>query len=440
MDGLRAADNCDSALTIPFSGVKAFNSFGGSIPQCIWNFRNLSSLHITGNSLTGSIGNVPAETPLFELSLSHNLLSGTIPLYARFIPVMDVSYNKLTGEFDTRVEYTNESIVKCDLNRLSGKLHVDDLNKAKIVEVLHGNMINCDTIPDDDHVHNHDYACGSSLFNDSLVLWFLVIFCCCFILGVLKLAASSHCKAKFFALSPRLHIRVLKQSLYLTFFDTFSNKNYLKSPQFQIIVRYAFYLKQTGRLFLRLSGLLILISLPLCFMKMFGGTDFSKYTYDYMWVWCLTHLHGIAPAVLIIIAWTVVVSAYLFWFPKNYDVSEDRRLKYEISRESFIRAVSLFILNAIVVISANAIYVYSIHMSLSSSTQFLIKISMAGFKYVVNVLLTPVLCLPVKEPSRNITLRLRIFVFNNILVPCFVTFFSSQSCFQVRFTKMIAHI
>jgi hypothetical protein len=359
-----------------------------------------------------------------DLSLSHNLLTGTIPLHARHIETLDVSNNKLTGEFDDTITYTNTSTVQLEINRISGRLPKTQLNKAKTVKVLHGNMFDCDTVPHDDNVHDHDYVCESSMFDLSLLLWGFVI-------AALLLSASPRFKARFHALSPTLHIRALKQHLYLTFFDTFSNKRFLKQPQFQVIATFTRYLNETGSLFLILSGLLIFISLPLCFMKMFEGTDFSKYSHDYLWVWCLTHLHGTAPAVLIILAWAVVVGFCVFWFPRHYDVSPRHASKYVMTRENFSIVFSLFILNAVVVSSANALYIATLHMHITRSVQFMIRLLMAAFKYATNVIFTPLLCLPIKDPSKNIMLRLRIFVFNNVLIPCMVTFFTSRSCFQV---------
>ena len=432
LDGLGASDGCDSTLYMPFTGVKVLNTWvGGSIPKCLWSFENLTSLHLTGNILSGTIGDLSAASLLVELSLSHNLLSGTIPTSAQNIQSLDLSYNKLTGEFDNHIPYTNESAVILEINRLSGGLPVE-LNSAETVKVLHGNMFNCDYEPRDDNVHNHDYVCGSSIFDISLLFWFCVVFGCCAMLTILMITPSAFFKARLHAVAPTLHLRALKQHLYLTFFDTFSNKFFLKNEKFQVISKFTRYLNETGTLFLGLSGLLIFSSLPVCFMKMFGGTQFSKYEHDYMWVWCLTHLHGIAPAVLIIIAWTVVLVMCLFWFPKHYDVSKGQISDYVMTRANVCLVLSMFVLNALVVGFVNAMYIASQHHEFSGTTQFMIKMMMAAFTYITNVIFTPMLCMSIKEPSRNVSLRLRIFIFNNIFIPCMVTFFTSRSCFQVN--------
>ena len=432
LDGVGAADGCESTLVMPFSGVKLRNSFGGTIPDCLWNFKNLTVLHLTGNTLWGTLGSIPDSTRIEDLSVSHNLLSGKIPYNVRNIKAIDLSYNKITGEYDDSITFNNESVVKLEINRISGKLPAEELDNAKVVEVLHGNMIDCGTVPVDDDVHQNDYICGSRMFDISIFLWSIVIVCCCAMLSVLVLAQSERFKARFHAISPTHHLRALKQAHYITFFDHFYNKNFLKVPYFQTIAKFSACLNETGVLFLKLSLVLICISLPLCFMKMFGGTNYSKYSHDYTWVWTLVHLHGTAPAVIIIVGWTGVVLLCLFWFPNHYDVSRNLLGKYVMTKENYSMVFSMFVLNGIVVTAANALYVVSLYLAVNNNIQFMIKFFMAIFKYTTNVILTPILCLPIKDPSRNIQLRLRIFVFNNVFLPCLVTFFSSPSCFQVH--------
>jgi hypothetical protein len=41
LDGLRAEKDCQSAVRIPLTSVEIFNTVGGTIPDCIWAFKNL---------------------------------------------------------------------------------------------------------------------------------------------------------------------------------------------------------------------------------------------------------------------------------------------------------------------------------------------------------------------------------------------------------------
>jgi hypothetical protein len=56
MDGLGAAKDCKNSVQIPLSGVTLFNTLDGTIPTCVWLLPMLQVLHLTGNGLTGSIG------------------------------------------------------------------------------------------------------------------------------------------------------------------------------------------------------------------------------------------------------------------------------------------------------------------------------------------------------------------------------------------------
>jgi hypothetical protein len=66
MDGLGAAQVCKNSVELPFSGVTLFNTLEGSIPTCVWSLPALQVLHLTGNGLTGSIGDPWSIGPLLE--------------------------------------------------------------------------------------------------------------------------------------------------------------------------------------------------------------------------------------------------------------------------------------------------------------------------------------------------------------------------------------
>lgn len=57
-------------------------------------------LNLAGNGFRGNIGNKATMRSLLSMTLSHNYLSGTIPLWLREINVtqLDLSHNKLTGD------------------------------------------------------------------------------------------------------------------------------------------------------------------------------------------------------------------------------------------------------------------------------------------------------------------------------------------------------
>lgn len=63
-----------------FSNVKFFNYLEGTIPACVWNMSNLVTLHLTANGFSGKILDVGSESSLADLRLSHNRLTGSIPI------------------------------------------------------------------------------------------------------------------------------------------------------------------------------------------------------------------------------------------------------------------------------------------------------------------------------------------------------------------------
>ena len=55
LNGLRASEGCSNSIKVPIFGVRLFNTIGGSIPHCVFTLRNLTTLHLTDNGLTGSL-------------------------------------------------------------------------------------------------------------------------------------------------------------------------------------------------------------------------------------------------------------------------------------------------------------------------------------------------------------------------------------------------
>ena len=128
LNGLRAAEGCKNRVVFPLSDVGLFNTVGGTVPSCVWSLRNLSVLHLTGNGLSGElIDSLPKNSQMTDLSLSHNQLSGTIPLDILSIANLDLSHNQLDGEYVARMRSLSDSNISLEINRLSGQLPVSSL-------------------------------------------------------------------------------------------------------------------------------------------------------------------------------------------------------------------------------------------------------------------------------------------------------------------------
>lgn len=96
------------------------------------------------------------------MSIAHNHISGTVPAFLQDndLTSLDLSYNKLTGEYShashaAKVNHTAVAI-NVHVNRLSGALaHTS----YEITRILDGNLFGCDYIPEADE-HAESYACG----------------------------------------------------------------------------------------------------------------------------------------------------------------------------------------------------------------------------------------------------------------------------------------
>lgn len=104
LDGLRTASSCRQYVLPTISNAyKLSTDFKGTIPPCIFNLRKLNTLHLSGNGLTGALpGDLEVSKSLADLSLSHNILSGSIPhaIQERQWYSLDLSYNRFTYEMD----------------------------------------------------------------------------------------------------------------------------------------------------------------------------------------------------------------------------------------------------------------------------------------------------------------------------------------------------
>jgi hypothetical protein len=132
---------------------------------------------LTGNGLSGElVQSLPASSQIAELSLSHNQLSGSIPVDILNIASLDLSYNQFAGEYQDRTQYSPDSIINLEINRLSGQLPVSELVRVSngSLTILRGNMFSCISVPDNDD-YSRDYVCGSRNLNDSLVVFVTIL-------------------------------------------------------------------------------------------------------------------------------------------------------------------------------------------------------------------------------------------------------------------------
>jgi hypothetical protein len=145
----------------------------------------LQLLHLSGNGITGTIvSNTRISDTLTDLSLSHNLFTGTIPMniQTKVWENLDLSYNKLTGtlssEFVGVFNPSERQELYLEINRLSGDIPSAFQNITNLA-VLNGNIFSCSWNGENLPKHDSDYAdysCGSNNVNYVLFGWIWTLF------------------------------------------------------------------------------------------------------------------------------------------------------------------------------------------------------------------------------------------------------------------------
>ena len=93
LDGMDSNVKCLRTPTL-------FGTASFTIPLCIFQLPVLDTLHLSGNLLRGALdANLAVSPGLQDLSLSHNRLSGPLPIpfYIRQWRNLDIGFNKFRG-------------------------------------------------------------------------------------------------------------------------------------------------------------------------------------------------------------------------------------------------------------------------------------------------------------------------------------------------------
>ena len=319
LNGLRAAEGCTDSVEFPLSGVGLFNTIGGTVPACVWALRNLSVLHLTGNGLTGElVRSLPMISQMADLSLSHNQLSGTIPLDILNIASLDLSYNQLRGVYDDRTQHAPGTSVSLEINRLSGQLPVSGLERVSngSVSILRGNLFACNSIPRNDEF-SRDYVCGSRILNDSLFV-FVSAF------GIAVLVVLLVCWARFVGgercrhlLVATLHSRCVLLWTYLLYMMNLDihglNLNSTYASAVHLIAKLSGSLVEVMHYAVQLLIVILLGSVPLYITKAMDSSDeYVTHSKTYAWFWTLAYMRGVVPACLLLVLWTGAISACFY--------------------------------------------------------------------------------------------------------------------------------
>lgn len=477
MNGLGAAGKCADRTVVPLSGVALFNTIGGTIPSCVWSLRNLSVLHMTGNGFTGElVSSLPAFSRLTDVALSYNQLSGTIPVdMIMNVARLDLSYNQLGGEYPDYTQSTNRHL-SLEINRMSGRLPVSELEQLRYhdssssLNVLRGNVFSCDTIPSNDE-YASDYVCGSRILN--YAMFGFMSAAAVVILGVILILRRGRTMSTIAATKerPRKCVTVLLSSqwceLMWKYFTCLQNLTiWNQTDRFapalhRVVVLYSSFGDVVRCAVLLLVVVLTSSSMLYVVKALDSSFEYATHRHVYSWFWTLAFMRDVVPAGLLLMVWVVSISACFYrvvahplrWHDAD-DVdgivgglgkkkemvsptgnTEVVEVNGDVSSRgmwSTIRIGSLIILNAWLVGTVNVLYVYSSQLAFSSTVHLILQLSMSIFRMLYSAVVSPVLCRPIRDAVANVRFRFMLLAINNLLLPCLVTAFTSDACFQVR--------
>jgi hypothetical protein len=182
-DGLTSGKHC-AANQISFLGFNFLSSrIYGTLPECLFRMKHLTTLHASGNGIRGKLGEIPTDSSIRNLNLAWNNIESTIPKgygYLNF-DYLDVCVNRITGgavPIGMNLQNPDASL-KMHGNRLSGKIPTEYLQMQGIkLDMLEGNMFECsesrNELPANDPTRAQ-YSCGSQYVNWTLTVWIFAV-------------------------------------------------------------------------------------------------------------------------------------------------------------------------------------------------------------------------------------------------------------------------
>lgn len=481
MDGLGSSDNCKNLLSFRFiTSTTLGETIGGSIPECIWLLPNLQTLNLAGNGLRGKIGSISNMSSLSSMTLSHNYLTGVIPLWLqeKRVGFLDLSHNKFTGDLNGFKQQSRdltadgEGTLKLAVNRLSGDLS-DSFKKYLNLDILSGNLFSCAYIPNGDK--NSEWTnCGSKEYDQSmfvmggifgLFLIGMLFYTICEVTSLNCFASSTNknqSKPYTGWLESRLqdyHSLVRYLRYYLVENAEKLGERYLNLEYVKSTISFGYLLSNLMKSIFILSCISLLLSLPLYILKEISaveeGDDDTKYTthsHMYRWLWTMAFLSGRLPAIILLIVMFVCLIFFALMLNLVID-KNDLSVESLSDRHSGIQSPSMslsetnqnventmilvivwiiIITNIGIVGTVNGLYLWSTLVDLSPDIRSWIQVGFGFFSFIWNVIiLRGALSARIKESRYGLWLFSCLSMMNNVIIPCIATALSSPNCYQV---------
>lgn len=446
LDGMSSAAACRREL---FPGMLQSYvttlSVKGTVPACLFQLPNLTTLHLSGNGFYGTLPDIDFfGAALVDVALSYNALTGTIPkaLQERKWYSLDLSFNLLRGTLSEDIHtkpiynlphfnYTFKFLkpsFSLENNFLSGKIPTQ-LHDLPSISILGTNLFDCDLLgsqlPQSDNDRS-TYQCGSTAFDTP----YYVFIGLCVVVFVVTAAVTGQQRQRL-CTSVVQNVEVIMHHIAQCSDKLGRLDNLCKVAAW--CTAYA---------------VLLLLPVYVVFQPYYGVMR-----YQYAWSVSAAFLSSSTAADALMFLWLFLLGFFLY-FVERYGVSKSRtiersaairleeltRIGYTSYQENKVFAMYTTV-NVVVVLSANVLYVY-VTIYESSSVLFLVRILMSIFKLFWNNICAPRLLFYICEwilpdsgsqADKLVTLQLTIALVNTIVIPCLVVAGISSDCFYNLF-------
>ena len=256
-------------------------------------------------------------------------------------------------------------------------------------------------VPEND-VYYDDFVCGSQTIDGALYGMTFLCACCFTIVICYNIFKRNVFSNTFFA---KLHYRALRQRYFyhnLRRLEEFFAEYY---SQLSPIILFGRQLHALGVLIFRIAVVIIVFGVPIYLLKwsekLSGDFYYSTHTATYRWFWTFAYFSGQLPAVLILLAWMVVISiffVYFIWVFPRKKVFNNEKIIIHSFHEKFVVSenekdaelpplptsikLKLFfavMLNVAIIVVMNAVYIHSSDQDLDEKSHLVIQFGFAVF-------------------------------------------------------------
>lgn len=421
LDGLYSPHSCNNNQLDIYSSWK---KFGGLLPYCIISYSQEVSL--AGNGFTGFTGIINEDGDDFnrpqKINLSHNSLTGTIPIplisSKLTLISLDLSHNLFHGRIPKMNFSANrdENALILNNNRFSfNQEDVDSLPNASYLSILSGNLFSCN---------------GKEAWKDDVSF------------------STQSCQTTFL-LEYRFIVLFMIFLLLFFLFNLQQNISWMRTDtkSFESNNAVVFSLKRSIYYCLRLVFLIWFMLFP-CYLLFHSSENLNWKFYELTYDWWMSsvYLRGTWPAVLISITLLIFNLLTLLQNLEPQLMTEHKRKRRSHKYISLFFGLYflVFIVNIVISMSINLAFVKILNsrgdlrlgIALSGKIEdMLIQVGVALYNVVWNryVLKMVLKCLEWRNKKDNrweYEYGLMLLMFNNLLVPWLSVILRDESCFE----------